>query len=119
MYPVTMGKGHFPEWKVKSSLHIHVVSDIYRERGPLGGIHACMKAMDTPYCLVLPVDVPQFPVETLEELLLVHENSLGKAASENSEALGMEERWQFRETSSACSRRTDRAFDGDLSRLHG
>ena len=37
-----------------------------------------MKAMDTPYCLVLPVDVPQLPVEMLEELLLVHEDSLGE-----------------------------------------
>lgn len=72
------GKDIFRNGEVKSSLHIHVVSDIYRERGPLGGIHACMKAMDTPYCLVLPVDVPQLPVEMLEELLLVHEDSLGE-----------------------------------------
>ena len=47
-----------------------------------------MKAMDTPYCLVLPVDVPQFPEETLEELLLAHENSLGAAASENAGSFG-------------------------------
>ena len=38
-----------------------MIRDIYRNRGPLGGIHACMKEMDTPYCLVLPVDVPQLP----------------------------------------------------------
>ena len=82
------GADAFRNGAVKSSIHIQMVPDIYRERGPLGGLHACMKAMDTPYCLVLPVDVPQFPEETLEELLLAHENSLGAAASENAGSFG-------------------------------
>ncbi len=43
----------------ENRVHIHEISDIYKDRGPLGGIHACMKSMETPYCLVLPVDVPQ------------------------------------------------------------
>ena len=50
-----------------------IVWDIYQERGPLGGIHACMREMKTPLCLVLPVDVPQIPVEILEEILIYHE----------------------------------------------
>ena len=50
------------------------VWDIYPERGPLGGIHACMKKVQTSYCLVLPVDVPQIPEELLERLLKHHEN---------------------------------------------
>lgn len=33
----------------------------------------CMSAMETPYCLVLPVDVPQIPLEVLETLLETHE----------------------------------------------
>ena len=49
------------------------VWDIYPERGPLGGLHASLKAMDTPYCLVLPVDAPKLPEEILEELLCEHE----------------------------------------------
>ena len=53
---------------------VQVVEDIFKERGPLGGIHACMKQIKTPFCLVLPVDVPQIPVEVLEELLKFHEN---------------------------------------------
>ncbi|MDD7219592.1 MAG: molybdenum cofactor guanylyltransferase [Clostridia bacterium] len=52
---------------------IKVISDIYQDRGPLGGIHACMCAMSTPYCLVLPVDVPQIPSEELEKLIHYHE----------------------------------------------
>lgn len=36
-----------------------VVWDRYPDRGPLGGLHACMKEMETPFCLVLPVDVPR------------------------------------------------------------
>jgi len=54
---------------------VHVVQDIFPERGPLGGLHACMKKMQTPYCLVLPVDVPQIPVEVLKKLLEFHEEN--------------------------------------------
>ena len=49
------------------------IPDRYLDRGPLGGLHACMRAMDTPYCLVLPVDAPKLPVEILEALLQQHE----------------------------------------------
>lgn len=49
------------------------VADQYPDRGPLGGLHACMKAIDAPYFLVLPVDAPKLPVEILEELLRAHE----------------------------------------------
>ena len=52
---------------------VQIIQDIYQEKGPLGGIHACMKAMKTPYCLILPVDVPQIPVEALESMLNYHE----------------------------------------------
>lgn len=55
--------------------------DIYSEQGPLGGIHACMKSIKTPYCLVIPVDVPQIPAEVLEALLYFHENQECKAAA--------------------------------------
>lgn len=51
-----------------------VVWDQFPDRGPLGGIHACMKEMDTPFCLILPVDVPELPVNILEGLLDYHEN---------------------------------------------
>ena len=53
---------------------METVWDIYPEVGPLGGIHACMKRIKTPYCLVLPVDVPQIPTDVLEALLVYHEN---------------------------------------------
>ena len=52
---------------------VTAVPDVYPDRGPLGGIHACMKAMDTPYCLVLPVDAPTLSTTILEELLCEHE----------------------------------------------
>lgn len=53
---------------------VQTVWDHYEDRGPLGGLHACMKAMDTPYCLVLPVDAPKLPQNILEALLIRHEN---------------------------------------------
>lgn len=54
---------------------IHVVWDIYTERGPLGGLHACMKQINTPFCLVVPVDAPKLSVEILEDLLIFHEKN--------------------------------------------
>lgn len=51
---------------------VRIVPDIYPDRGPLGGMYACMSVMRTPYCLVLPVDVPQIPLAVLEELLRRH-----------------------------------------------
>ena len=53
---------------------VQTVWDLYEDRGPLGGLHAGMKVMDTPYCLVLPVDAPKLPQEILEALLLRHES---------------------------------------------
>ena len=52
---------------------VQTVWDIYPDRGPLSGLHASLAAMDTPYCLVVPVDAPKLPVEILEGLLDHHE----------------------------------------------
>ena len=42
---------------------VRTVPDRYRERGPLGGMHACFSVMDTPYALVLPSEFPDtYPV---------------------------------------------------------
>ena len=54
--------------------NVQTVWDIYPDRGPLSGIHASMSVMDTPYCLVLPVDAPKLPVDILEALLQHHES---------------------------------------------
>ena len=58
---------------LSSRENVTTVWDHYPNRGPLSGLHACMKTIDTPYCLVLPVDAPKLPVEILEELLQCHE----------------------------------------------
>ena len=54
---------------------VETVWDIYPDRGPLSGIHATMRTMTTPYCLVLPVDAPKLPVEILDGLLRRHEET--------------------------------------------
>lgn len=48
------------------------------KRGPLGGMHACFSVMDTPYALVLPVDVPQISISVLQTLLDAHGRLLNK-----------------------------------------
>ena len=60
-----------------SGYHGHIpgtrnISDIYPHRGPLSGIHSCMKAAAHPHCLILCVDVPLVPEYALEELLSAH-----------------------------------------------
>lgn len=51
---------------------VRVVPDEYPGRGPLGGLHACMKKALHPDCLVLSVDVPLVPVPALLELVRTH-----------------------------------------------
>ena len=61
---------------------VRVVQDYYKDRGPLGGMHACMREMQTDYCLVLPVDVPQIPLEVLQNLLSFHREMMKRGERE-------------------------------------
>lgn len=54
---------------------VRVIPDEYPGRGPLGGLHACMKRACHPDCLVLSVDVPLVPAQALAELIRVHRES--------------------------------------------
>lgn len=47
---------------------IRTVPDIFPRRGPLGGLHACLKEAENPQCVVLSVDVPLVPVNALAQL---------------------------------------------------
>jgi molybdopterin-guanine dinucleotide biosynthesis protein A len=47
-----------------------VVEDVYRDRGPLGGIHAALSSSATELNLVLAVDLPFVDSKFLEYLLL-------------------------------------------------
>ena len=49
------------------------VADIYPGKGPLSGVHACLKAAQKPVCLVVSVDTPLVPAEVLETLMEAHE----------------------------------------------
>jgi molybdopterin-guanine dinucleotide biosynthesis protein A len=46
-----------------------VVEDIFRDRGPLGGIHAALRASRTELNLMLAVDTPFVPVAFLQYLI--------------------------------------------------
>lgn len=52
------------------------VQDRYPDCGPMGGIHACLQVMTTPYFLMLTVDVPQLPEAVLTALLQEHRRLL-------------------------------------------
>ena len=47
-------------------------ADKYLLKGPLGGIHAGLLAAENAHCLVLSVDTPLVPEETLSELIQAH-----------------------------------------------
>ena len=49
------------------------IEDIYPHKGPMSGIHACLKMAKTKACLVVSVDVPLFPAEWLEKLVQAHD----------------------------------------------
>ncbi len=53
----------------KFAAHGAVVADIYRGRGPLGGIHAALTQSDAELNLLLAVDLPCVPAKFLEYLL--------------------------------------------------
>jgi len=46
-----------------------VVEDVYRERGPLGGIHAALSSTTTELNLMLAVDLPLIEAQLLEYLV--------------------------------------------------
>jgi molybdopterin-guanine dinucleotide biosynthesis protein A len=48
-----------------------VIEDIYRERGPLGGIHAALKSSSTELNLMLAVDLPFMQSNFLKYLISV------------------------------------------------
>ena len=52
------------------------VPDLIPHRGPLSGLHACLKAAEHSACLLLSVDVPLIPQQTLRELISAHEGGI-------------------------------------------
>lgn len=49
-----------------------VIPDEFRDRGPLGGMHACLKAARNSCCLVISVDAPLVPETLLARLRKTH-----------------------------------------------
>ena len=49
-----------------------VIADELPDRGPLGGLHACLQQAKHPRCLVLGVDVPLVPLSVLAQLCRAH-----------------------------------------------
>jgi molybdopterin-guanine dinucleotide biosynthesis protein A len=56
---------NLPDWPNK----YRIVADIHTNIGPIGGLHACLRATATEYNLVSPCDLPLMTVETLNKLL--------------------------------------------------
>ena len=52
-----------------------VVEDVFRDCGPLGGIHAALKASSAELNLILAVDVPFLSTALLEYLIMCARNS--------------------------------------------
>ena len=52
-----------------------VINDVYRDRGPLGGIHAVLAGSQAEWNLILAVDTPFVPARFLKYLLARAESS--------------------------------------------
>lgn len=48
------------------------VADIYKNKGPLGGIHAGLLAAHNENCLILSVDTPLVPINAFQEMMQQH-----------------------------------------------
>src|SRR2546430_6825572 len=59
----------------KFAAYAAVVADVYRDRGPLGGIHAALRESEAELNLILGVDLPYIPARFLEYLLTRAESS--------------------------------------------
>ena len=51
---------------------VRVIPDEYIGKGPLGGLHACLRAALNSACLVVSVDVPLIPTAALSHLCRAH-----------------------------------------------
>lgn len=51
---------------------VRMIPDVYPSRGPMGGMHACLRAARESACLFLSVDTPLVPVEALLHLKDAH-----------------------------------------------
>ena len=52
------------------------VDDVYRDCGPLGGIHTGLCAAENKACLILATDIPLLPDELLRSLLSAHKHGI-------------------------------------------
>lgn len=53
-----------------------VIPDKFPGKGPLAGLHACLRAAKNPACLALSVDVPLVPASALAHLCKVHQKGI-------------------------------------------
>jgi molybdopterin-guanine dinucleotide biosynthesis protein A len=52
------------------------IADLLPERGPLGGLHACLQTAKNPVCMVLTVDMPLVPLAALDHLRRAHREGI-------------------------------------------
>ena len=55
---------------------VRVIPDEYTGKGPLGGLHACLRAAQNPACLVVSVDTPLIPAAALAHLCQAHDSGV-------------------------------------------
>ena len=90
----------------------YTVTDVYPHRGPLGGIHAGLLAVQNRSALVLAVDTPLVPEELLRRLVETHREGATVVTSEK----GLEPLIAVydKQLTSAC----ERLLQGESSSLH-
>ena len=77
---VEVARGVMPDVKIvgdprKFTAFGPVIEDVYRDRGPLGGIHAALTNSVAEWNLILAVDLPFVPVQFLKYLFARAESS--------------------------------------------
>lgn len=66
---------------------ILVVEDNFANKGPLGGIQACLKKTTKPNCLFIAVDMPNLNFQFLQFLIQNHKSNHASMFTENSKPM--------------------------------
>jgi len=66
---------------------IHIVADQFINKGPLGGIHACLKKSNKPFVLFVPVDMPNIDLKFVKHLIENHKSNHVSMFIENSKPM--------------------------------
>lgn len=79
-YAIDLLKSIFSEVLISSNNHeyqqfnLNVIHDIYKNCGPIGGLHSALYNISAGYVFIISCDMPFMKTEIIKQLFIEHEN---------------------------------------------